>query len=75
MLVLSRKEGQRIMIGEDIEVLVVKAMPGHVKLGITAPPNVMIHRAELGGHITRCLPADSGARERTVPKSPPGTQT
>ena len=37
MLVLSRKPGQRILIGEDVEVQVVATRAGCVKLGITAP--------------------------------------
>ncbi len=47
MLVLSRKEGQRIVIGSGIEIVVTEVRGNRVKLGITAPPEVPIHRKEL----------------------------
>jgi carbon storage regulator len=47
MLVLSRKTGQRIQIGSEIEVAVLSARKGSVKLGFTAPRNVSICRQEL----------------------------
>ena len=47
MLVLSRKPGQRILIGEDVEVQVVAMRGSCVKLGITAPSDVRVRRGEL----------------------------
>lgn len=47
MLVISRKKGESLMIGDDIEVTVVKADDGTVKLAISAPKNVSILRKEL----------------------------
>jgi len=47
MLVLSRFNEQKIKIGDDIEILVVKAENGKVRLGITAPREMPIHRSEL----------------------------
>ena len=47
MLVLSRKESQTIVIGEDIEVTIVALQGGRVKLAINAPRHVPIRRAEL----------------------------
>jgi carbon storage regulator CsrA len=47
MLVLSRKVGQKVLIGEDIEVVVVQAKDGSLRLGITAPKSVNILRSEL----------------------------
>ncbi len=46
MLVLSRKVGERILIGDDIEVVVTQ-IKGKVTLGVTAPKDVRILRAEL----------------------------
>lgn len=48
MLVLSRKESQTIVIGDEIELTVVAIQGGRVKLGITAPKDVPIRRSELG---------------------------
>ena len=47
MLVLSRKEHQSILIGEDIEVTIVRASNGTIRVGIVAPRDVLILRAEL----------------------------
>jgi carbon storage regulator len=47
MLVLSRKIGQKIAIGRNIEVAVLSTQRGRVKLGFAAPQGVAIHRQEL----------------------------
>ena len=47
MLVITRKKGESLLIGEDIEVTVVKLDDGSVKLAIDAPRNVTILRKEL----------------------------
>ncbi len=51
MLVLSRKAGQRIQIGPDIAVTVVKLNSGGVRLGIEAPPELAVVRGELAEQI------------------------
>jgi carbon storage regulator len=47
MLVLSRKKNEEILIGGAIRLTVLEIMRGRVKLGFTAPPEVVIRRAEL----------------------------
>ena len=47
MLVLSRKPGERIIIGGRIEVTVVKIVGQRVRLGFNAPDEVAIHRGEV----------------------------
>jgi len=47
MLVLSRMEGERILIGENIVVQVVRIDGERVRLGITAPNDVLILREEV----------------------------
>lgn len=47
MLVLTRKTGEQIYIGEDVVVTVVAVDGGRVRLGIKAPPHVRILREEL----------------------------
>ena len=47
MLVLSRKVGERIWIGEDIAVTVVRITGGGVRLGIEAPAELPVVREEL----------------------------
>jgi carbon storage regulator len=51
MLVLSRKENEAIIIDDRIELLVVKVQGDKVKIGIKAPPEVPVHRAELAERI------------------------
>ncbi|MER2010133.1 MAG: carbon storage regulator CsrA [Psychrobacillus sp.] len=47
MLVLSRKKGETIMIGDQIEVKVISVEGDQVKLGILAPKSVKVHRSEV----------------------------
>ena len=47
MLVLSRKLGEKIFIGEDICITVVDIDRGRVRLGLECPRNVPIYREEL----------------------------
>lgn len=47
MLVLTRKIGERIMIGDDVEVVVIELRPDRVRLGISAPKEVEVHREEV----------------------------
>ena len=47
MLVLSRKEKQEIMIGDNIIVKIIKVRGSKIKIGIEAPNNVAIARTEL----------------------------
>jgi carbon storage regulator len=55
MLVLSRKLGERIVIGDRIIVTVVKLDHGQVRLGIEAPREIAVFREE----IAPCLPTPS----------------
>ncbi|RKX98169.1 MAG: carbon storage regulator [Spirochaetes bacterium] len=47
MLVLTRKPHQSIMIGDDIELTIVEVKGEQVKIGISAPKNVKVHRKEV----------------------------
>jgi carbon storage regulator len=47
MLVISRRKGESLLIGEDIEITVVKMDDNSVKLSISAPKSVTILRKEL----------------------------
>jgi carbon storage regulator len=48
MLVLSRKERERIRLGDSIVVTIVRVSGDKVRLGIEAPPGLLILREELG---------------------------
>lgn len=52
MLVLTRKVGETIVIGNNIEVTVIKSEDGNVRLAINAPKNISIVRKELFKQIS-----------------------
>jgi carbon storage regulator len=47
VLVFSRKRDEAIVIGDGIEIRVLRAGRNGVKLGVTAPPSVAVHRREI----------------------------
>jgi carbon storage regulator len=47
MLVLTRKTGEAIQIGDDIEITILSVKGDQIKLGINAPKNIEIHRKEI----------------------------
>ena len=53
MLVLTRREGEVITIGDGIEITVVRLHHHRVQLGITAPKSVHIQRQELRDRVAR----------------------
>ena len=55
MLVLSRKENERLVIGDNIVVQIVRVSGGTVRLGIEAPAEVPIRREELTRHLPQLL--------------------
>jgi carbon storage regulator len=53
MLVLSRKQDEKIIIGDSITLMVVSIQGDKVRLGIEAPKDVSIHREEVYQAIQR----------------------
>ena len=53
MLVLSRKPGERVLLGDGIELTVVEVKGNRVRLGITAPAVVPVRRQEVDQRIDR----------------------
>lgn len=49
MLVLGRKVGESVLIGENVKILIVSNDRGQVKIGIEAPKDVHIVRTEIAG--------------------------
>jgi len=66
MLVLSRHVGEKLMIDRYIEVTVVDIRHDRVKLGVTAPPEVSVHREE----VFRKISAAAGVQLPTEEESP-----
>lgn len=53
MLVLSRQKDETIIIGDDIEITVVDIRGDKVRLGVSAPKHVSVHRKEVYDAIRR----------------------
>jgi len=68
MLVLSRKLNQSIVIGDDVHIVVVAIDRDTVKLGIQAPREIPVHRAEVYEEIQR-------SNRAAVPDGAPGAPT
>ncbi|NOZ21747.1 MAG: carbon storage regulator CsrA [Planctomycetes bacterium] len=56
MLVLTRKSKQSIMIGDDIEITVLKIERDQVRIGIAAPHSIPVHRKEVYNNIHKDHP-------------------
>ncbi len=64
MLVLSRQRDETIMIGDDVELTVVDIRGDKVRLGITAPIRIAVHRKEIFDAIRRENEAAARLSER-----------
>lgn len=53
MLVLTRRQGESLVIGDDVRVRVVSVSGGQVRLAIEAPDGVSVHREEVYERIAR----------------------
>ncbi len=67
MLVLTRKDKQSIMIGDDIKVIVLSSDGTKVRLGIQAPSNVSVHRTEIYLEIQEQGRESAGSEQHDLP--------
>lgn len=63
MLVVTRKIGERILIGDKIAITVVKVASGAVRIGVDAPPEMAVMREELAAEIRDSEKAAAAAPE------------
>lgn len=56
MLVLTRNQGQSILIGNDVKLTIVSTKGGQVRIGIEAPPDLTILREEISNRETKDKP-------------------
>lgn len=69
MLVLSRRPGQKIIIGNEITVEVISVSGEGVRLGISAPESTSVHRYEVFAEIQKANEAAAAAAEGTAEES------
>ena len=67
MLVLSRQRDETIMIGDDVEITVVDIRSDKVRLGITAPVRIPVHRKEVYNAIKRENSAAAEVKPEDIP--------
>jgi carbon storage regulator len=53
MLILTRRMGETVMIGDDVTITVLELKGNQVRIGISAPRNVAVHREEIYERIQR----------------------
>jgi carbon storage regulator len=69
VLIVSRREGEKLMIGDDVVVSIVEVSGGTVKLGIDAPRSVPVYREELWAAV-RDENRAAAAAPATLPSLP-----
>jgi carbon storage regulator len=65
MLVLTRHKDEKIVIGDNITVMVIELKPDRVRLGIEAPPEVTIHREE----VYQAIKAEAAAKQQIIDRT------
>jgi carbon storage regulator len=76
MLVLTRRAGESVVIGDDIVITVLEARGDVIRLGITAPREVQVHREEVykelkAANQEAASPTDDAVRSVTEMLEPP----
>ena len=66
MLVLTRSKEQSIMINDDVEITIVEVCGRKVRLGITAPRSIAVHRREVYDAIKAAQRRERGSRIGTA---------
>jgi carbon storage regulator len=67
MLILTRRIGESVKIGDEVTVTVLGVKGGQVRLGFSAPPNVAVHREEVYERIQAGRTAGISKRESSAP--------
>lgn len=66
MLILSRREGEAVMIGDDVTIVILGIKGHQVRVGISAPRNVNIYREEI---LSRLAPPEPNDDRAALPEA------
>ncbi len=61
MLILTRRVGETLMVGDDVTVTVLGVKGNQVRIGVNAPKDIAVHREEIYERIKREQVADEGS--------------
>jgi len=67
VLILSRRTDESIVIGDEVTITILSVKGKQVRIGITAPPDVSVHREEIYKRIQSGDPIDSN-KKAAIPK-------
>ena len=73
MLILTRRVGETLMIGDSVTVTILGVKGNQVRVGITAPKDVAVHREEIFQRIGREAAAQSPDKSTDDPGLPQGS--
>jgi carbon storage regulator len=71
MLVVTRACNESVLIGDNVEVVVLRIDHGQVRIGIKAPRDVTVLRSELGARVTTESPQAGAGTSDTAPQASP----
>ncbi|NCP64023.1 MAG: carbon storage regulator CsrA [Paraglaciecola sp.] len=66
MLILTRRVGETLMVGDDVTVTVLGVKGNQVRIGVNAPKEVSVHREEIYMRIQAEKNGQSGSHERST---------
>jgi carbon storage regulator len=73
LLIITRKPGERIMVGDDVVLQVIEIAGGSVRVGIDAPRSTPVYREEIWNAVRREREAEAGpatpAKELPAPRA------
>ena len=67
MLILTRRIGEKLVIGDDVTVTILGVKGNQIRVGIEAPPEVQVHREEIYQRILKERAEGAGDNTAQIP--------